>query len=76
MFHETALVEYTEDAGREVQTDPLPQYGESGRDLTEPLDQWEWVHRRLYHPVAAQKVSITQIYQAYERATGTLLGCD
>jgi hypothetical protein len=41
-----------------------------------PAEQWQVLHRRLNRPAAKPGATITQLYLAYEEATGTMIGCD
>jgi hypothetical protein len=42
----------------------------------ERQEQWECLHRYLGHRPMEHKVRLTELYRAYEEATGTLIGCD
>jgi hypothetical protein len=39
-------------------------------------EQWECVRRRLHRPAPKPGATIRELYQAYEEATGTVIGCD
>jgi hypothetical protein len=51
--------------------------GEAVRDAErEPEEQWQQLRRRLRRPRPPRKATIRELYQAYEEATGTVIGCD
>jgi DNA-directed RNA polymerase specialized sigma24 family protein len=51
-------------------------FTQSVEDDNESVEQWQCVRRRMMQPPPKQRTTITQLYQAYEEATGTSLGCD
>jgi len=46
------------------------------RDVDDARQQWWWLHRRLRQPTPPRGPSVREIIQAYEEATGEVLGCD
>jgi hypothetical protein len=40
------------------------------------LEQWQYVRNRLRDAPKPSKVHVSELYAAYEAATGTCLGCD
>jgi hypothetical protein len=42
----------------------------------EEAEQWERLRRRLARPPARRGPNLAKLYQTYEEATGTCLGCD
>jgi hypothetical protein len=42
----------------------------------EEAEQWEQLRRRLARPPLRHGPDLAKLYQAYEEATGTCLGCD
>jgi hypothetical protein len=42
----------------------------------ESIEQWQQLRRRLRRPPGPRRTTIRELYQAYEEATGTVLGCD
>ncbi len=45
-------------------------------DAGGPDEQWNWLHRRLHRQPPQRRALATQLVQAYEVATGTMIGCD
>jgi len=39
-------------------------------------EQWRWLRRLLHRPPPTPGPTIRELYQAYEEAAGTVLGCD
>jgi hypothetical protein len=47
------------------------------KDAEDPQEQWWWLRRRLRRPPPRPAApTVRELYQAYEEATGTVLGCD
>jgi hypothetical protein len=42
----------------------------------EQREQWAWLRRRLTPPARTDHAPAAVLIQAYEAATGTLVGCD
>jgi hypothetical protein len=63
----------------------LPARQRAGQDVDdeairdadrESVEQWEQLRRHLRRPPPPRRTTIRELYQAYEEATGTSLGCD
>jgi hypothetical protein len=44
--------------------------------VDERREQWAWVQRRAPHPAHTDRAPAAALIEAYEAATGTLVGCD
>lgn len=42
----------------------------------ENREQWDCLRRRLRPRPVEHKINLAEVYQAYEEASGTLIGCD
>jgi len=50
--------------------------GQLPGEAAEAAEQWERRRRRLAPPPARRVPDLAKLYQAYEEATGTCVGCD
>jgi hypothetical protein len=79
MFAEVELASCQAEAQLKVFDCRMVRPSAGGRLLAgaaEAAEQWERLRLRLAPPPARRGPNLTKLYQAYEEATGTCLGCD